>query len=97
MSELTKAEPHTCTVQDGRIVIPCSTLSDNFDVHGIERGKKRGITKWEYTNLETHEVSRIFFGAKTLHSPDGMAFNWCPFCGARIDAPFNPDSKGSDQ
>lgn len=75
-----------CTVKDGRIVEPCETLEKATDYRGSE-GRK-GVCVWPYTNLETGKPSRTFFGVKTKEFPKGLAFNVCPFCGERIDAPF---------
>lgn len=77
-----------CTVRDGRFVEPCVDLDQNCEIGTPPRGKQRGIWEWLYSNTETHEPSRSFFGAKTTHRPKGMLFNFCPWCGERIDAPF---------
>lgn len=79
-----------CTVADGRFVNACETLQKVTDYRAAE-GRK-GVVVWEYTNLNTHKPSRTIYGVKTKEYPKGIAFNVCPFCGERIDAPFCEDS-----
>ena len=84
-------EKHTCTVRDGRFVEPCKSLLEQTDIGNAGFSKAKGLARWHYTNLETRKSSRTFFGVKSKASPDGFLFNFCPFCGTRIDAPFNGD------
>jgi hypothetical protein len=79
-----------CTVRENRIVEPCAGLSDASEA-GNPSGIKRGIFAWVYFNTQSEESgpSRIFFGAKSGNATkNGVAFNYCPFCGEQIDAPF---------
>lgn len=76
-----------CTVKDGRFVDACEDLKAATDYRGLEN--RKGICVWEYTNTKTRQPSRTFYGIKTKQHPKGLAFNMCPFCGERIDAPFN--------
>lgn len=82
-----------CTVKDGRFVIPCKTLQSATDniIGGFSR--KKAIACWNYTNIETGEPSRTYFGVRTVNHPNGIAFNNCPFCGEEIDAPFNSEKE----
>lgn len=82
-----------CIVKEGRFVVACKTLERS--IHDVNmRGKSRGITRWDLTNLNTGKRSRTFFGVKSGDFTDkGLAFNFCPFCGAQIDAPLNIDPK----
>jgi hypothetical protein len=77
-----------CSVREGRFVDPCDTLASMVEIQaaGFSRGK--GIARWAYTNTQTLEPSRTFFGVKTKERPNGMLFNVCPWCGERIDAAF---------
>lgn len=77
-----------CIILDGRFVIPCDSLSTQTDTPHAGFSKAKGIARWHYTNLKTGEASRTFFGVKTKASPNGFLFNFCPFCGGKIDAPF---------
>jgi hypothetical protein len=86
MMEVSMAEK--CIVIEGRIVQPCEDLDKAAEVGNPPPGKSRGIYEWRLHNTETHKVSRVFFGTKTTNHPKGMAFNFCPWCGERIDAPF---------
>lgn len=80
-----------CSVRDGRFVEPCDTLAKATDNPHGTFGRAKGIVCWNYTNMTTHEPSRTFFGIRTNEFGKGIAFNCCPFCGERIDQPFNPD------
>lgn len=77
-----------CSVADGKFVEPCSTLAENTDmISTTERG--RGIFSITYTNMKTFEQSRSMFGIKSrAHPRGGFLFNFCPFCGEDISAPF---------
>jgi hypothetical protein len=77
-----------CTVKDGKFIEPCDTLSKACELGNPPPGTQRGIYLWQLTNTETHKPSRSFFGVKTTEHPKGLAFNVCPWCGERIDAPF---------
>lgn len=76
-----------CTVRDGKFVEPCEDLDKMAEVGNPPRGKSRGIWAWMYFN-DQHKPSRTFFGAKSTARPKGLLFNFCPWCGERIDAPF---------
>lgn len=77
-----------CTIRDGRFVEPCETLNEMTEYGNPPKGKQRGLYSWRYTNTETGKPSRYFFGIKSTSRPNGMAFNFCPWCGERIDAPL---------
>ena len=81
-----------CTISGGRFVEPCESLEKAAEGR-VPTGKARGIYWWDYTNLKTSEPSKTFFGAKTSEYPKGVAFNFCPFCGTQIDAPFTKKAK----
>lgn len=75
-----------CSVKDGKFVEPCKSLNDVTEF-GHPKGKQRGVWCWEYS-IEG-KPSRRFFGAKSgSQTEKGLAFNFCPFCGEPIDAPF---------
>lgn len=80
--------PKDCAVRDGRFIDPCDTL--NTMTHNIAPGfsKSKGIARWSLVNMTTHEPSRGYFGILTKEYPNGFLFNFCPFCGVQIDAPF---------
>jgi len=77
-----------CSVRDGMFVEPCDTLAANCDNEMAGFSKAKGITRWHYTNFRERRPSRTFYGVKTKASPNGFLFNFCPFCGEKIDAPF---------
>lgn len=77
-----------CTIsEDGMHVEPCSMLGKECE-HGNPQPKKRGIFCWALRNMTTRKTSRTFFGQVSTASPNGMVFNFCPFCGASIDEPL---------
>lgn len=80
-----------CSVRDGLFVEPCETLARNTDNHAPGFSKAKGIFRQELTNMNTMKPSRTYYGIKSKAHPNGLLFNNCPFCGERIDAPFNPD------
>lgn len=82
-----------CIVREGRFVEPCGPLEKATEYGNPPTGKQRGIYAWAYKNTETHAPSRTFFGAKSTSHPTGMAFNFCPWCGERIDAPLLDGTK----
>jgi hypothetical protein len=82
-----------CIVRDGLFVEPCVDLDQNSEIGNPPPGKQRGIYEWRLFNTETHKPTRRFFGVKTSHRPKGMLFNFCPWCGERIDAPFVKDEQ----
>ena len=84
-----RAEAAKCTVHEGCVVTPCAALDIASEVGNPPKGKSRGIWEWRYHNTKTNKLSRAFFGIKSTNHPNGMAFNFCPWCGERIDGPFN--------
>ena len=77
-----------CSVRDEKHVHPCSALSESSE-YGNPRGKAKGIFSWQLISMTTGERSRTFFGVKSGHHvAKGIVFNFCPFCGTKIDAPF---------
>jgi hypothetical protein len=79
-------------VRDGKFIEPCDTLSKAAEFGNPPRGKQRGIYEWRMVNMNTSQPTRSFFGVKTSEHPKGLAFNVCPWCGERIDAPFTEKS-----
>lgn len=86
-------EPVKCNVRDGLFVEPCSSLASVTDnwMGGFYKG--RAISKWELTNIETRQPSRSYFGVKSKKHPNGFLFNFCPFCGTNISAPFTHEEE----
>ena len=82
-------EKQKCTVtEDGRFVEPCKTLSDATEF-GNPNGKRKGVWSWEYHSRDKPGPTRRFWGTKSGDFVrKGIAFNFCPFCGEKIEAPF---------
>ena len=82
-----------CYVRDGRYVEPCNMLASATE-YGNPRGKQKGIFAWALS-IPGKGASRTFFGVKSGEQvAKGLAFNFCPFCGERIEAPFTESSHG---
>lgn len=91
------AEPTECSVsEDGKHVTPCSTLA-SFVEGPAAFSKTKGLHVWSMRNFKTRERTRTFYGFKNMgpepHRKNGMAINFCPFCGVKIDTPFNDDDE----
>lgn len=79
-------ENKKCRVTDGKFVEPCKDLAAAAE-EGHPRGRSKGIYAWNYSN--DFGPTRRFFGAKTGEFVSkGIAFNYCPFCGEKIEEPF---------
>ena len=77
-----------CRVEAGKFVEPCKSLQEATEF-GNPIGKRKGVWCWEYHNREQSGPTRRFFGIKSGEFAEkGLAFNYCPFCGEKIDAPF---------
>ena len=70
-----------CEVKNG-LVTPCETLDKATDHNG--HSKSKGTHEWNYYKTQTGEQSSSYFGVKTKEFPDGLVFNFCPFCGTRL-------------
>lgn len=82
-----------CTIRDARFVDPCTMLASATE-YGNPRGKQKGIFGWAL-HVAGKGASRTFYGAKSgEHVAKGLAFNYCPFCGESIEAPFTESSNG---
>ncbi len=74
----------TCTI-DGRVVHACSPLFEVTDCHPFSNGK--GVCEWDGTDTETGKLIRRMYGVKGgEHRKQGLAFNFCPFCGVDLSA-----------
>lgn len=77
-----------CTVtDDGKIVNPCKALTRATEF-GSPSGKRKGIWCWEYHGIKDPGPKRRFWGTKSGDFVEkGIAFNFCPFCGEKIEQP----------
>lgn len=80
-----------CTVEDGKHVRPCKGLDESTEGRGSS-GRERGIRVFDLT--KDGKPSRTFYAIKSEAYPGGLAINFCPFCGAQIDAPFSEPTQG---
>ena len=80
-----------CEVKDGAFVEPCKMLEGVVDNNTPAFSKTKGVSVWHTFNWKTGKPGRTFFGVKSKGYPKGVAFNFCPFCGTQIDAPFNKE------
>ena len=90
MTERTK-----CVVEDGLFVRPCASLEGAVDNRAPSFSKVKGVAHWALANVKTHKPSRDYFGLKSKKHPNGFLFNFCPWCGGDISAPFR--SEDNDQ
>lgn len=85
-----------CSVRDGNFIEPCDSLVSATE-YGNPRGKQKGIWMWNMWSMDTHKPSRSYFGTKSGdHVQKGLLFNFCPFCGEKIDAPFMDKSPAQE-
>lgn len=82
-----------CSISDdGKIVTACEDLASACE-YGNPTGKRKGVWAWTlYSMSRTTSKGpvRQFFGIKSGKFVEkGFAFNFCPFCGTRIDSPLN--------
>lgn len=77
-----------CSVsEDGLHILPCRMLTSVFEYDSPP--SKKGIVRHQLHNIQTGKPSRTFFSAKSGdYKKMGLALNFCPFCGEKIDAPF---------
>jgi len=76
-----------CAV-DGMVVVPCKALEDSAMGTNPEDGME-GIWRWERASITTPDLLMALYGAQSgMFIEHGIMFNFCPFCGERIDAPF---------
>lgn len=81
-----------CTVEDGLHVRPCEILAKSTE-YGNPQPRKRGVFAWVYYSRGTANPTRTFFGVVTTEHPKGIVFNFCPFCGEKIDTPVLTDEQ----
>ena len=81
-------KPVKCKVREGMFVEPCWALSDMVENNTPSFSKQKGVAEWKLTNIKTREPSRRYYGILSKAHPKGMLFNYCPWCGEQIDAPF---------
>lgn len=74
-----------CRVE-GSQVTPCAGLDSATELGSPppKTTKRTGIFVWALTNLKTSKPSRTMYGAKTTAHPNGLIFNYCPWCGADL-------------
>lgn len=86
---MTDARVLQCSISDdGKHVNPCSMLEDCVTDYGNR--KVKGVVVWRFETLNDAKPSRTFYGVKSgAHTARGAAFNFCPFCGEKISAPFD--------
>lgn len=82
-----KEKYQKCSVSKGRFVVPCRGLREATELRQPS-GKKKGIFAWSYSNQDG--PTRKFYGAKSgAYETSGTLFNFCPFCGEKINEPFS--------
>ncbi len=77
--------PSKCSMNDGRVK-PCWVLDDCI-AHANPSKAAKGIVLWSFLNMKAKKptFSRTVIGCKSgKHAANGVAFNYCPFCGTDI-------------
>ena len=92
---MTEDATRKCSVRDGAFVEPCATLNSMVDNFAPAFSKAKGVSCWTYTSMTTLKPARRFYGLKSKDHPNGMLFNFCPWCGEDISSPFT--SKEEDE
>lgn len=77
-----------CSVRAGNFVEPCTALEE-VTIGEAAFNSRKGVVVWNLFNLTSGAPTRSFIGVRSgsVHKK-GMAFNFCPFCGTDISAPF---------
>lgn len=82
------ADKLKCTVRDGKFVEPCDALREVTE-YSHPRKKQKGIFAYRYSTPE-RGPTRTMFGAQSGDRvQSGLLFNFCPYCGEKIDQPFS--------
>ena len=87
------SERINCVVREGRFIDACTILQEMVSNNMPVFSKTKGIAYWHLTNKNTNSESRSFYGVITEDHPRGFLFSFCPFCGVKIDKPFNEDDE----
>lgn len=83
-----------CTVEDSKHVRPCKWLAESVEGRGTY-GRERGVRIFDYSSNGV--PTRTFFGIKSGTYPKGIAIDFCPFCGTKINAPFTDEPEAATQ
>lgn len=83
-----------CEIEAGKFLRPCDPLSETMEI-GHPTGKRKGIFMHALSTLEgpTRSMASAKSGAFVK---GGILFNYCPFCGVDISAPFSGDKGGAE-
>lgn len=69
-----------CVVVNG-VITPCIALRQSTEA-GVPQSTQRGIWLWQINQTNV-------YGAKSGHlARQGVLFNYCPFCGVKINKDF---------
>jgi hypothetical protein len=79
-----------CVVIDGRFVEPCEWLRDAL-VDARPASRTQGLRRIELRDTQTLAPTRAFILHFSKKYPNGYGVNFCPFCGAEINAPFRSE------
>lgn len=86
-----------CTVRDELFVDPCETLENVIHNNTPGFSKRKGVAIWHMRKRVGGKTvpSRTYLGIICEAYPDGFLFNFCPFCGTDISAPFMEPEEAS--
>lgn len=66
-----------------RDINACQALERSVDHYGFSKAK--GLYRSNLVNMDTMEFSRSEIGVRSKSIPNGIMFNFCPFCGEKIN------------
>ena len=49
---------------------------------------RKGVVCWNFINIKTRKFERVLYGVKSKAYPNGIIFNYCPFCGEKHPGGF---------
>lgn len=89
-------KPAKCSIEDGIRVVPCWAL-DEVTADNNPLGNRKGVMSWTLLkmNQSPPKVSLHIYGVKSgKHDKNGVCFNYCPFCGEKINPRDDGDEAG---
>ncbi len=83
-----------CKIIDNRYVSPCKPLKKATE-EGHPLGQRKGV--FAFRMMRKGEPTNTYYGAKSGQYKQGVAFNYCPFCGTSIVEPVHHGLEGKSK
>ena len=71
--------PTKCRADAERVHEACWPLSEL----AVPPTSNKGLICWTYLDIKKGTISRTLYGVKSGAHPNGLAFNFCPYCGEK--------------